>query len=153
MTKTELKEKDKTVPAPDGGCQAWLVVVCSFLCNGIINGITNSFGVLHLHINNVTIVVNESQSNVDMVAMASTQASTISLLGSLQCGTIMLMSPMASILVDRIGIRKTAILGGFIAFLGMFMSSFVGDNVRYILVHTSSMVNTLYFLFRFSYFI
>lgn len=32
--------------APDGGSRAWLVLLCSFLCNGVIWGVINSYSVL-----------------------------------------------------------------------------------------------------------
>lgn len=31
---------------PDGGSRAWLVMVGSFFCNGILFGVINSYGVL-----------------------------------------------------------------------------------------------------------
>lgn len=36
-----------------------------------------------------------------------------------------LLSPVASILTDKFGIRRTAFLGGFLATMGMLISSFV----------------------------
>jgi len=32
---------------PDGGARAWLVMVSAFLCNGIIFGFINTYGVIH----------------------------------------------------------------------------------------------------------
>ncbi|KAK7067669.1 hypothetical protein SK128_027815, partial [Halocaridina rubra] len=32
---------------PDGGCRAWLVMIASFACNGIIFGIINSSGLIY----------------------------------------------------------------------------------------------------------
>lgn len=32
---------------PDGGAQAWLVMVSAFICNGVIFGFINTYGVLH----------------------------------------------------------------------------------------------------------
>ena len=52
-----------------------------------------------------------------------------SLVTSLAIGTTFLLSPISSILVDKLGIRKTAFLGGFIATLGMFLSSFAVEKV------------------------
>ena len=34
--------------APDGGCWAWVVCMTSFLTNGIIFGILNTFGILYV---------------------------------------------------------------------------------------------------------
>lgn len=35
---------------PDGGARAWFVMMGSFLCNGILLGIINSFGVIHTYL-------------------------------------------------------------------------------------------------------
>lgn len=32
---------------PDGGMRAWLVMISAFLCNGVIFGIINTYGVIH----------------------------------------------------------------------------------------------------------
>ena len=42
------------------------------------------------------------------------------------------MSPISGLLVDHIGIRKTAFLGGLLATLGAFLSSLTLDNVSFI---------------------
>jgi len=97
---------------PDGGTRAWLIMVFSFLCNGVIFGIINSSGVLFAYIKE------NFQGNEEE---AATKAS---LVASLAIGTTFLLSPISSILVDKFGIRKTAFTGGFIATLGMFLSSF-----------------------------
>lgn len=52
------------------------------------------------------------------------------LVGSLAIGTTFFLSPVAGILTDRIGIRRTTFLGGAIAAGGMFASSFLVDNVE-----------------------
>lgn len=38
---------DEEKRAPDGGTRAWLVLLGSFFCNGIIFGVINSYGVLY----------------------------------------------------------------------------------------------------------
>ena len=40
--------KTATQPPADGGFRAWLVVLVSFLCNGVIFGIINCYGVLYV---------------------------------------------------------------------------------------------------------
>ena len=47
----------------------------------------------------------------------------------LAVGMVFLLSPISSILVDKIGIRKTAFTGGLIATLGMFLSSYAVEKV------------------------
>lgn len=37
---------------PDGGSRAWLVMLGSFFCNGILFGVINSYGIFHAEIYN-----------------------------------------------------------------------------------------------------
>ena len=91
----------------------------SFLCNGVIFGFINSYGTIH-------VVLKDKYEKAGF----STSDTMSSLLGSLLIGTTFLMSPISGVLVDRLGIRKTAFLGGLIATLGAFLSSFTIDSVR-----------------------
>lgn len=52
------------------------------------------------------------------------------LVGSLTVGTTFLLSPVSSILTDKIGLRKTTLIGGLLASGGMLLSSFVYHNVE-----------------------
>ena len=90
----------------------------SFLCNGVIFGFINSYGAIHVVLKNK--YEEDGYNNPDTMSSA---------LGSLLIGTTFLMSPISGVLVDRLGIRKTAFLGGFIATLGAFVSSFIIDSV------------------------
>ena len=92
-------------------------MICSFLTNGVIFGIINSYGVLFVHLKK------GYKDDPD----AATKAS---LVGSLAVGMTFLLSPVSSILVDRYGIRRTAFTGGLIAFLGMLFSAFAVEKVR-----------------------
>ena len=58
--------------------------------------------------------------------VAATKASIV---GSLAIGTTFLLSPVSSVLSDRFGLRKTAFVGGCVAFAGMLLASFCVDNV------------------------
>lgn len=113
---SKTEEQTEFVP-PDGGLQAWLVMICSFLCNGVIFGIHNSFGVLFVFLKE------GYKDDPD----AATKASSV---GSLAVAMTFLLSPISSILVDRYGVRRTAFTGGLIAFLGMVLSSFAVDRVE-----------------------
>lgn len=93
------------------------MAVASFLCNGVIFGIINSYGVLFVHL----------KKGYEDGDDAATKAS---LVGSLAIGMTFLLSPVSSILVDKFGIRRTAFTGGLIAFLGMLMSAFVIKHVE-----------------------
>ena len=50
------------------------------------------------------------------------------MVGSLATGMLFLLSAPCSLLVDKFGIRKTAIVGGILASLGMFLSAFAVKN-------------------------
>jgi MFS family permease len=50
--------------------------------------------------------------------------SIAALVGSLSIGMTFFVSPLAGILIDSIGLRRTAVLGGAIATVGMLASSF-----------------------------
>lgn len=41
------KSKSDQSKPPDGGFRAWLIVVCAFLCQGVIFGVINSYSVIH----------------------------------------------------------------------------------------------------------
>ncbi|XKL68652.1 hypothetical protein PGB90_006421 [Kerria lacca] len=104
---------------PDGGWRAYTVVFSSFLCNGLIFGFVNTYSVLYVRIRDTFI-----QSGVEN---ASSKAS---LIGSLTIGTTFLLSMVSGMLSDRIGIRLTTFLGGFIASSSMLLSSFFTSNVN-----------------------
>lgn len=40
--------RNVAVVPPDGGCQAWIVLISAFLCNGILFGIINSYSVIYV---------------------------------------------------------------------------------------------------------
>lgn len=40
------------VVPPDGGFQAWIVLISAFLCNGILFGIINSYSVIYMSLKN-----------------------------------------------------------------------------------------------------
>ena len=86
-------------------------MICSFLCNGVIFGIINSYGVLFVYL----------KEGYEDDSEAATKAS---LVGSLAVGATFCLSPVSSILIDKFGICATSLLGSVIAFLGMLCSSF-----------------------------
>lgn len=99
---------------PDGGW-GWLVCFASFWTNGTIFGIMNCFGVLYVKLKDKFGGTHEEAAFVT------------SWVGSVSIGMTFLLSPLASIMTDHLGIRKTAFLGGLLATLGMLISSFVSS--------------------------
>ncbi|XP_033213395.1 monocarboxylate transporter 10 isoform X2 [Belonocnema kinseyi] len=104
---------------PDGGARAWLIMIGSFIINGVLFSVINSYSVIYGELN----------ENMKRDGINDT-ASKASLVGSLQLGTTFCMSPLAGILTNKIGIQMTTFLGGLIATLGMFLSSFFLDTVE-----------------------
>lgn len=112
-------EADNTeMEPPDGGTIAWLVMIGSFLCNGILFGVINTYSVLYEEI-----YENLSARNV------TDASSKAALVGSLAMGTTFMVSPVSGVISDAFGIRRTTFLGGAIATTGMFLSSIFPYNV------------------------
>ncbi|XP_076373748.1 monocarboxylate transporter 10-like isoform X2 [Tachypleus tridentatus] len=107
------KEKQDVYSFPEGGW-GWVVCLDSFLTNGIIFGVMNCFGVIF-----VTLKDRFEATHSDDAAFLT------SWVGSVSIGMTFLLSPIASILIDKVGIRRTAFLGGFLSSLGMFLSSLI----------------------------
>ncbi|XP_022234282.2 monocarboxylate transporter 10 isoform X2 [Drosophila obscura] len=103
---------------PDGGARAWLVMVSAFLCNGIIFGFINTYGVLH------------SLLSDRLKALGDPEASSkAALVGSLAIGTTFLFSTVAGCLTDKIGLRLTTFAGGVLSAGGLLLSSFFTENI------------------------
>ncbi|CAH0586917.1 unnamed protein product [Chrysodeixis includens] len=98
---------------PDGGLMAWMIVLASFLVNGILFGVINSYSIIY--------TVFEKHLRDTGVANSESKAA---LVGSLSMGFTFFMSIVSGMLTRLLGLRKTAVLGGAIACLGLVISSF-----------------------------
>ncbi|XP_030370865.1 monocarboxylate transporter 10 isoform X2 [Scaptodrosophila lebanonensis] len=103
---------------PDGGARAWLVMLSAFLCNGVIFGFINTYGVLH------SLLTDRLTEKGDTDA-----SSKAALVGSLTIGTTFLLSPVAGCLTDKIGLRLTTFAGGVLSAGGLLLSSFCTENI------------------------
>ncbi|KAB7498190.1 Monocarboxylate transporter 10, partial [Armadillidium nasatum] len=132
-------EGDDTLPSPvipgpappDGGLRAWVVMLASFLCNGIIFGTVNSLG-------NIFVELKRILENAEEENPATMASITLSLV----IGMTFLLSMVAGILTDKLGIRITTIAGGAIATLGMFLSSIYYSQPSILLVTMGILVGT-----------
>ncbi|XP_059473732.1 monocarboxylate transporter 10 isoform X2 [Neocloeon triangulifer] len=113
-----LPNKEPWTPA-DGGFRAWLVVLSSFLINGLIFGIINSYSVIYFDL----------QKNLEANGIHDSSYKA-SLVGSLTIGATFAFSPLAGILTDRLGHRQTTMIGGALAVMGMVMSSLLIKYVK-----------------------
>ncbi|XP_055938722.1 monocarboxylate transporter 10-like isoform X1 [Argiope bruennichi] len=104
--------RNRAFTPPDGGW-GWVVCLASFWTNGTIFGVMNCFGVLYVKLKDKFAETHEEAAFVT------------SWVGSVSIGMTFLLSPVASILTDRLGIRTTCFIGGLMATIGMLLSSFV----------------------------
>jgi len=115
MVKKEKGEKgDKGEKGEEGeeqieeGGWGWVIVMASFLCNMVIDGIGYSFGVLLQPINA------EFQSGIAYVAFV----------GSILAGVILLTGPIAAAAINRFGTRVTCITGSLVSSIAILASSY-----------------------------
>lgn len=109
-------EEAEIVVPPDGGW-GWVVVVASFMCNMIVDGIIFSFGIMMTKIQNTFMV---------------TQAE-VSLIGSLMSGFYLMTGPFASALANRYGFQLVAIVGSILGALA-FLLSYFATSVSYLYI-------------------
>jgi len=101
------KEEEGEGQIEEGGW-GWVVVMASFLCNMVIDGIGYSFGVMLQPINA------EFKSGIAYVAFV----------GSILAGVILLTGPLAAIAINRFGTRLTCITGSLISSIAILASSY-----------------------------
>ncbi|KAF7488829.1 Monocarboxylate transporter 12-B [Sarcoptes scabiei] len=99
-------------PAPDGG-YGWIIVMASFFCNLIVDGIAYTFG-LFFEI---------------FIGHFATSKSKVALCGSLLNGFYLSVGPLVSSLANRFGCRFVTILGAIIACIAFSLST-VAPNIE-----------------------
>ncbi|XP_014096962.2 monocarboxylate transporter 10 isoform X1 [Bactrocera oleae] len=104
---------------PDGGMRAWLVMISAFICNGVIFGIINTYGILYALLTDRLTQAGDNEAS-----------SKAALVGSLTIGTTFLFSPVAGVLTDKIGLRLTTLIGGLLSATGLLLSSFFTLNIQ-----------------------
>ncbi|KAJ8682293.1 hypothetical protein QAD02_018085 [Eretmocerus hayati] len=112
----------------DGGIRAWSIVLGSFIINGVLFSIINTF----------SLIFNELSERLKRNGETEV-SSKAALVGSLTMGSIFLFSVIAGVLTDKVGIQRTTFLGGAIAAVGMYLSSFMVDKVMYLYLTFSLM--------------
>lgn len=114
----EINETNVNIP-PDGGLRAWMIMIGSFVINGVLFSVINTYSLIYL----------ELQRRLTEAGVTEV-SSKASLVGSLTIGTTFFLSPIAGILTDKIGIQMTTFLGGLLASGGMLLSSMLSDKVE-----------------------
>merc|ERR1719244_799343 len=92
---------------PDGGW-GWVVMVASFFCNLVLDGIAYVFGIF-----------------LDpLMEHYKVQKGPMSIVGSILAGTIQLVGPFVAILVEKFGTRLVCISGAVVSAFGFFAATF-----------------------------
>jgi len=106
----ELALKKDPYAPPDGGW-GWVVMIASFLCNLVLDGIAYTFGIflqpLMLHFD--------------------VEKGPMSMVGSVLAGTIQLVGPFVALLVNKYGTRIVCIAGAILSSAGFFLSTFANS--------------------------
>jgi len=112
LLNAENGEKTVSDPyaAPDGGW-GWVVMIASFLCCLVLDGIAYVFGVFLK----------------PLMAYYDVENATMSGVGSVLSGTIQLVAPFVALLVNVLGTRIVCIAGAVVAAVGFFVSTFSPD--------------------------
>nr|XP_019558338.2 LOW QUALITY PROTEIN: monocarboxylate transporter 5-like [Aedes albopictus] len=114
-----MKEEPPTtsvIVPPDGGW-GWLVMIASFLCNTVVDGIVFSAGMF------------QDPIRLDF----GVGKAEVALVSSLLSGFYLLTGPFVSALANRWGFRPVTILGAVIASIG-FGLSYYGTSLGYLYV-------------------
>ncbi|KAK3092671.1 hypothetical protein FSP39_005690 [Pinctada imbricata] len=106
----ESAEIQELPRVPDGG-YGWVIVLCSFLCAFVIDGLVGSFGLIY-------------PSLID--SLESPPALT-SMIGSALIGCFLLMGIATSVLILKFGCRPVAFTGSCLATIGFVLSFFATD--------------------------
>lgn len=109
-------EEAEIVVPPDGGW-GWVIVVASFMCNMIVDGIIFSFGTFLEYIaDDFSVTIAE-----------------VTLVGSLMSGFYLIAGPFASAIANRYGFRLVAILGSLMG-AAAFAISYFSYNVTFLCI-------------------
>ena len=94
-------------------------MVCSFIVNGVVFGIINTFGIIFVKLKENLEAAGEEEA-----------AFKCSLVGSLAIGSTFFFSFLAGVLTDRVGLRTTALTGSLLATLGLGLSAIFHANIK-----------------------
>ncbi|KAH7020744.1 putative MFS transporter [Microdochium trichocladiopsis] len=106
-------------PAPDGGLEAWLVVMGGFCVSFCSFGWLNSIGVF--------------QGYYQTGPLSAYTSSTIAWIPSLQIFFMMAMGPIVGILYDRFGPRYLLLGGSVLHVFGLMMASLATEYYQFLL--------------------
>lgn len=94
-------------PPPDGG-YGWVIVLASFLCNLVVDGIAYTFGIF------LPVLVEQFK----------VERGTVAWVGSLLTGMYLIVGPLVSALCNKFGCRAVCIAGSIMASVAFVLSTF-----------------------------
>ncbi|KAJ8969652.1 hypothetical protein NQ314_001654 [Rhamnusium bicolor] len=113
----DISSDDAEVVVPPDGGWGWVIVVASFMCNMIVDGIIFSFGTFL----------------VDIATDFSVSKAQVTLVGSLMSGFYLIAGPFASAIANRYGFRLVAILGSLMG-AAAFAISYFSTSVTFLCI-------------------
>ncbi|KAB0802053.1 hypothetical protein PPYR_04239 [Photinus pyralis] len=114
----EQSDDAEIVVPPDGGW-GWVVVIASFLCNMVVDGIVYAFG---MFLEDISKEFDVSEAKVSLV-------------GSLLSGFYLMVGPFTSALANRYGFRLVAIVGSVLSAIVFGLSYFATDIIYLCVVY------------------
>ncbi|KAJ8962272.1 hypothetical protein NQ318_018251, partial [Aromia moschata] len=102
----DVEESYNDIPPPPDGGYGWVIVVASFMCNMVVDGISYTFGIF---LSEIVRDYGETKGKTAWV-------------GSLLTGMCMCAGPLVGILANRFGCRATCIAGSLISTAAFTMS-------------------------------
>ncbi|KAL1455950.1 hypothetical protein WDU94_000714 [Cyamophila willieti] len=117
--KQAKSESRPVITRPLDGGYGWVIVVASFVCNTIVDGIANSFGIF---IDILSTSFDEDKGNV---AFAS----------SVNVGMHLLVGPLVGALCKRYSCRVVCIAGSILSSLALFLSVFASNTMMFTLLY------------------
>ncbi|KAI9328087.1 major facilitator superfamily domain-containing protein, partial [Obelidium mucronatum] len=105
---TNDEETTDEVEYPDGGLQAWLVVIGSFVAHFLVLGNVYSFGIF-----------NSFYADIGVGSAAE-----VALIGSIGIASIYILGILSSTLAERLGFRQVIFSGILLLSSGLFLASF-----------------------------
>ncbi|XP_055865455.1 monocarboxylate transporter 2-like isoform X3 [Biomphalaria glabrata] len=118
-SQVSLESMEDYIPTPPDGGWGWVIVAASVVCNLIVDGIGYSFGVFLS----------------EFVEAFKEKKSTVSLVGSLLCGTYLFAGPIVSAMTNKFGCRAVVIAGSLVATAGFIMATFSNGVIMLIITY------------------
>lgn len=101
------EEIANNIPEPPDGGWGWVIVIASFLCNLIVDGIAYTFGIFFM----------------EFVRFYDVPKGKVAWVGSLLCGFYLIVGPVVSALTNRFGCRVVTMIGSIVSCIAFLLST------------------------------